>query len=247
MCSDTRMIPRFWLRIPKKSYLSFWRQHGRVYPGSRGPFSKHLILNKPCLRFDKAPETLFFSVGASRLVDAASPRTISIDKKKISSGTQGRHTVWTYGCSGSRSALTTSGISCWSSWVQFLRVHALVNDQLVASCQLGLSTLLRPIWIIRYELFAWVECRVREWTPYSGFQIPRFMILFFFWGETKTFFFFYQRGAGRWGLTNFWCYLQAVLVWLMHKHVHELDTEKSYKVYISLLLDATSFSNSWSP
>ena len=30
----------------------------------------------------------FFSLGASRLVDAASPRTISIDKKKISSGTQ---------------------------------------------------------------------------------------------------------------------------------------------------------------
>ena len=191
MCSDTRMIPRFWLRIPKKSYLSFWRQHGRVYPGSRGPFSKYLILNKPCLRFDKAPETLFFSVGAS-------PRTISIDKKKISSGTQGRHTVWTYGCSGSRSALTTSGISCWSSWVQFLRVHALVNDQLVASCQLGLSTLLRPIWIIRYELFAWVECRVREWTPYSGFQIPRFMILFFSGAKRKPFSSFTsgERGGG---------------------------------------------------
>ena len=25
------------------------------YPGSRGPFSKYLIWNKPCLRFDKAP------------------------------------------------------------------------------------------------------------------------------------------------------------------------------------------------
>ena len=84
------MIPRFWLRIQKKSYLSFWRQRGRVYPGSRGQFSKYLIWNKPCLRFDKAPETLFFSLGASRLVDAASLRTISIDKKKISSGTQGR-------------------------------------------------------------------------------------------------------------------------------------------------------------
>ena len=202
MCSDTRMIPRFWLRIPKKSYLSFWRQHGRVYPGSRGPFSKYLILNKPCLRFDKAPETLFFSVGASRLVDAASPRTISIDKKKISSGTQGRHTVWTYGCSGSRSALTTSGISCWSSWVQFLRVHALVNDQLVASCQLGLSTLLRPIWIIRYELFAWVECRVREWTPYSGFQIPRFMILFFL-GRNENLFLLLPAGSGEVGAYQF--------------------------------------------
>ena len=34
----------------------------------------------------------FFSLSASRLVDAASPRTISIDKKKISSGTQGNVT-----------------------------------------------------------------------------------------------------------------------------------------------------------
>ena len=31
----------------------------------------------------------FFLLGALRLVNAASPRTISIDKKKISSGTQG--------------------------------------------------------------------------------------------------------------------------------------------------------------
>ena len=31
----------------------------------------------------------FFLLGASRLVNAASPRTISIDKKNISSGTQG--------------------------------------------------------------------------------------------------------------------------------------------------------------
>ena len=92
MCSDTRMTPRFWLRIPKKSYLSFWRQRGRVYPGSRGPFSKYPIWNKPCLRFDKAPETLFFlsTLRASLKQPAASPRTISIDKKKISSGTQGR-------------------------------------------------------------------------------------------------------------------------------------------------------------
>ena len=47
----------------------------KYYPGSRGPFPKYLIWNKPCLRFDKAPETLFFSLGAS-------PRTISSDKKK---------------------------------------------------------------------------------------------------------------------------------------------------------------------
>ena len=58
----------------------FFSRAARVlYPGSRGPFSK-------CLRFDKAPETL--SLGALHLVDAALPRIISIDKKKISSGTQ---------------------------------------------------------------------------------------------------------------------------------------------------------------
>ena len=34
-------------------------------------------------------QRLFFSLGSSRLVDAAPPRTISIDKKKISSGAQG--------------------------------------------------------------------------------------------------------------------------------------------------------------
>ena len=28
-----------------------------IYPGSWGPFSKYLIWNKPCLRFDNAPET----------------------------------------------------------------------------------------------------------------------------------------------------------------------------------------------
>ena len=34
-------------------------------------------------------QRLFFSLGGSRLVDAASPRTINIVKKKRSSGTQG--------------------------------------------------------------------------------------------------------------------------------------------------------------
>ena len=57
-------------------------QLGKYYPGSRGPFPKYLIWNKPCLRFDKAPETLFFSLGALGLIDAAWPRTVSIDKKK---------------------------------------------------------------------------------------------------------------------------------------------------------------------
>ena len=59
------------------------------YPGSRSPFLKYLRWNQPCLRFEKAPEKdfCFFrrsltSLGASRLVDAASPRNICIDKKK---------------------------------------------------------------------------------------------------------------------------------------------------------------------
>ena len=34
-------------------------------------------------------EAAFFLLGALRLVNAASPRTISVHKKKISSGTQG--------------------------------------------------------------------------------------------------------------------------------------------------------------
>ena len=70
------------------------------YAASRSPFLKYLGWNKPCLRFDKAPETdfCFFrhsltSLGASRLVNASSPRNICIDKKKISSGTQGK-TKW---------------------------------------------------------------------------------------------------------------------------------------------------------
>ena len=70
------------------------------YPGSRSPFLKYLRWNKPCLRFDKAPETDFCfsrrsltSLCASRLVDADLPRQICIDKKKISSGTQGKTTL----------------------------------------------------------------------------------------------------------------------------------------------------------
>ena len=47
---------------------------GLLYLGSRGPFSKYLRWNKTC---------------SSRLVDAALLRTISIDEKKISPGTQG--------------------------------------------------------------------------------------------------------------------------------------------------------------
>ena len=31
------------------------------YPGSRGSFSKYLVGSKPCLRFDKAPETDLWS------------------------------------------------------------------------------------------------------------------------------------------------------------------------------------------
>ena len=55
----------------KKRFVKFWASSGFVklmtssisialplftYPGSRGPFSKYLIWNKPCLLFDKAPE-----------------------------------------------------------------------------------------------------------------------------------------------------------------------------------------------
>ena len=37
----------------------------------------------------RLPKRYFFLLGASRLLNVASPLTISIDKKKISSGTQG--------------------------------------------------------------------------------------------------------------------------------------------------------------
>ena len=46
----------------------------KSYPGSRGPFSKYQGRNKPCSRFDKAPE-----MRTKR----------ELDKKKITSGVQG--------------------------------------------------------------------------------------------------------------------------------------------------------------
>ena len=60
--------------------------------GSRGYF--FLIDTEAALTQNKSGEKkknrgYFFLLGALRLVDAASPRTISVDKKKISSGTQG--------------------------------------------------------------------------------------------------------------------------------------------------------------
>ena len=41
------------------------RQTWKTIPGSRGPFSKWLIWNKPCLRFDKAPSLLLSALRAS--------------------------------------------------------------------------------------------------------------------------------------------------------------------------------------
>ena len=52
-----------------------------MHPDFRGLFSKYLIWNKPCLRFDKDSE-MEYSLGAS-------PRTIDIVKKKISPGPKG--------------------------------------------------------------------------------------------------------------------------------------------------------------
>ena len=81
----------------KAGLLRFCGDHVRVFffcklhilhPGSRGPSSKYLRLNKPV-----DIKLKLFLLGTSRLVDAALPRTISIDKKKKSSGTQGTHFV----------------------------------------------------------------------------------------------------------------------------------------------------------
>ena len=44
------------------------------YPGSRGPFSKYLIWNKPCLRFDKASSALRASLTQLRRDPSASIR-----------------------------------------------------------------------------------------------------------------------------------------------------------------------------
>ena len=53
-----------------------------AYPGFQRIF--FLIDNEAALK-----QNYFFLLGALRLVNAASPRTISVHKKKISSGTQG--------------------------------------------------------------------------------------------------------------------------------------------------------------
>ena len=68
---------RFWSGPPIRSdaCLKLKFLHRQRYP-SRGRFSKYLFWNRLCLRFDKAPRT-------------ALQRTISTDRKKISSGTHG--------------------------------------------------------------------------------------------------------------------------------------------------------------
>ena len=51
------------------------------YPGPRCPFSKYLLWNKPCLRFDKAPETVvFLSALRTSLTRLRSERSVSIRK-----------------------------------------------------------------------------------------------------------------------------------------------------------------------
>ena len=58
------------------------------YPGFQKIF--FLIDNEAALKQKKAARRKkLFLLGALRLVNAASPRTISVHKKKISSGTQG--------------------------------------------------------------------------------------------------------------------------------------------------------------
>ena len=66
-----------------KGYYYFAVQdYGECYSGNNASatYAKH---NKP------RRKKYFFLLGALRLVNAASPRTISVHKKKISSGTQG--------------------------------------------------------------------------------------------------------------------------------------------------------------
>ena len=73
-----------WITKQLSSELVWW------YPGFQRIF--FLIDNEAALKQKKAArrkKSYFFLLGALRLVNAASPRTISVHKKKISSGTQG--------------------------------------------------------------------------------------------------------------------------------------------------------------
>ena len=73
--------------------ISFWEKNRLFcsllenYPGFQRIF--FLIDNEAALKQKKAARRKKFLLGALRLVNAASPRTISVHKKKISSGTQG--------------------------------------------------------------------------------------------------------------------------------------------------------------
>ena len=64
-----------------------------IYPGFQRIF--FLIDNEAALKQKKAARRKKKKIllGALRLVNAASPRTISVHKKKISSGTQGTSTT----------------------------------------------------------------------------------------------------------------------------------------------------------
>ena len=76
----------------------------RTYPGSRGPFSKYLIWNKPCLRFDKAPEFFFLSALRASLTRLRREPSVSVRKQYPLEPRVSRthrlfrpvHTMWLY-------------------------------------------------------------------------------------------------------------------------------------------------------
>ena len=89
---------RFFFFTNLIKYLHFVRRTlSTHYPGFQRIF--FLIDNEAALKQKKRRGeknlflSYFFLLGALRLVNAASPRTISVHKKKISSGTQGRFTL----------------------------------------------------------------------------------------------------------------------------------------------------------
>ena len=110
------------LFLVKTALLGFWQWTLETYPGSRGQFSKYLFWNKLC----------FFS---RRFVmhDAASPRSINIDKKK--------NILWTLGYLKLGSWLMHCNLMELLSLNKFFRVHYFLNTIMICNCDSPLSWL----------------------------------------------------------------------------------------------------------
>lgn len=105
---------------------------------------------------------------------------------------------WSYGCSGSRSALTTSGICSWSSWVQFLAGSWSCKWR--TGCILPVGTIDPVASHLNYSL--WIICM--SGVPGKGmdsiFRIPYPKIHdSFFVGRNESLFLLLPEGRGEVG------------------------------------------------